>query len=63
MQNMYGFFFIIFSVHANPFNNNLIATAGSDQFVRLFDRRYVTQENPKPFQKFVPRHLVSTFHN
>ena len=49
---------MFFSVHANPVLNHLVATAGSDQFVRLFDRRYLSQENPKPFQTFVPRHLV-----
>lgn len=49
----------IYSVHANPVLNHLVATAGSDQFVRLFDRRYLSQENSKPFQTFVPRHLAT----
>ena len=30
----------IFSVHANPIADHLIISAGSDQYVRLFDRRY-----------------------
>ena len=49
----------IFSVHASPVEDHFIITAGSDQYVRLFDRRYVSPTNPTPVQKFCPQKLAS----
>ena len=48
----------IFSVHANPVADHLIISAGSDQYVRLFDRRYASLSNSEPVQKFSPRKLA-----
>ena len=38
--------------------DHLIISAGSDQFVRLFDRRYASMSNPEPVQKFCPQKLT-----
>ena len=49
----------IFSVHANPVEDHFIISAGSDQFVRLFDRRYASMSHPEPVQKFCPQKLTT----
>ena len=49
----------IYSVHASPVEDHLIVSAGNDQFVRLYDRRNMTNS----IKKFCPSHLVSTYLN
>ena len=49
----------IYSVHASPVKDHLIVSAGSDQFVRLYDRRRVSITDPQPLQKLCPHQLVS----
>ena len=48
----------LYSVHANPANDFYICTAGKDSYVRIFDRRNVSNENPAPVKKLCPQHLV-----
>lgn len=47
----------IYSVHANPVDDQILVSAGNDQFMRLYDRRKMTE----PFGKFCPHHLVLLF--
>lgn len=49
----------IYSVHANPADDNYLISAGNDQFVRLYDRRAMSQSDPQPLRKLCPHHLVS----
>jgi hypothetical protein len=49
----------LYSVHANPANDFFICTAGKDSYVHIFDRRFMSDENPAPIKKFCPEHLVS----
>lgn len=48
----------IYSVHSNPADEHLLVSAGSDQFIRLYDRRFASQSSPDPMAKFCPSHLV-----
>ena len=41
-------------------NDNIIATAGRDPHVRVYDRRKASEENNQPMKKFCPHHLVSS---
>ena len=55
-----------YTVHANPCDDNYLVTAGRDPHVRMYDRRFASEENNKPIKKYCPHHLVSifsTFHN
>ena len=49
----------IYSVHSSPVDDQLIVSAGSDQYIRLYDRRKVSTSSPQPLQKFCPHQLVS----
>ena len=51
----------IYSVDTHPMDGGKIfCTAGRDQYVRLYDRRYIsaTQNEAPPMKKFCPHHLV-----
>ena len=49
----------VYTVNANPMNDNFIATAGRDPHVRIYDRRFASEENNQPVKKFCPHNLVS----
>ena len=49
----------VYTVNANPLNDNMIATAGRDPHVRVYDRRFASEENNQPVKKFCPHNLVS----
>jgi len=49
----------LYSVHANPANDFYICTSGKDSYVRIFDRRNMSNEDSTPVKKFCPEHLVS----
>ena len=38
----------------------MIATAGRDPHVRVYDRRKASEENNQPLKKFCPHHLVGS---
>jgi len=48
-----------YTVHANPADDNMVVTAGRDPHVRMYDRRYASEQNNQPVKKYCPRHLVS----
>ena len=51
----------IYSVDTHPMDGGkMFCTAGRDQYVRLYDRRYIsaTQNEAPPMKKFCPHHLV-----
>ena len=51
----------IYSVDTHPMDGGkMFCTAGRDQYVRLYDRRYIsaTQIEAPPMKKFCPHHLV-----
>ena len=48
----------VYTVNANPLNDNLIVTAGKDPHVRMYDRRYASEDNNQPVKKYCPHHLV-----
>ena len=50
----------VYTVNANPLNDNLIVTAGRDPHVRMYDRRFASEENNQPLKKYCPHHLVSS---
>ena len=50
-----------YTVHANPCDDNYLVTAGRDPHVRMYDRRFASEENNKPIKKYCPHHLVSIF--
>jgi len=47
----------IYSIHSNPSNGAQFCTAGRDQFIRIFDRRYVTREGGGLLSRFCPERL------
>ena len=49
-----------YTVHANPADDNMVATAGRDPHVRVYDRRRASEENSQPLKKYCPSHLVSS---
>ena len=51
----------IYSIHTNPADGNMFCTSGRDQYIRVFDRRYLGQE-PGAGQvvKHGPQHLRET---
>ena len=52
----------IYSIHSNPVDGNIFCTTGRDQFVRVFDRRYLAPGTNSPeLHKLCPEHL-STAH-
>lgn len=53
----------IYSVDTHPMDGGKVfCTAGRDQYVRLYDRRYIsaTQIEAPPMKKFCPHHLVDS---
>ena len=48
----------IYSVDSNPADDNMFCTSGRDKFVRIFDRRKLSEANPLPVKKFCPHKLV-----
>ena len=51
----------IYSVDTHPMDGGKVfCTAGRDQYVRLYDRRFIsaTQNEAPPMKKFCPHHLV-----
>ena len=51
----------IYSVDTHPMDGGkMFCTAGRDQYVRLYDRRFIsaTQNEAPPMKKFCPHHLV-----
>ena len=51
-----------YTVNANPMDDNLIATAGRDPHIRIYDRRFASESNNQPVKKFCPHSLVSGFY-
>ena len=49
----------IYSIHTNPANGNQFCTTGRDQYIRVFDRRYLTASETGGSQivKHCPAHL------
>jgi WD repeat-containing protein 42A len=46
----------IYSIHSSPSNGNWFCTSGRDQFVRLFDRRFLSRDGGQVV-RFCPDHL------
>ena len=40
----------VYTVNSNPLNDNMIATAGRDPHVRVYDRRFASEENNQPIK-------------
>jgi len=49
----------IYSIHTNPVNHNQFCTAGRENWVRVFDRRYVSGSDPREVVKYCPSNLRS----
>jgi len=49
----------IYSIHTNPVNQNQFCTAGRENWVRIFDRRYVSGSDPREVVKYCPSNLRS----
>ena len=49
----------ICSVDVNPKDDYVFCTAGRDQYLRIYDRRFLSRSSPLPAKKFCPHHLVS----
>jgi len=48
----------IYSIHSNPVDGNIFCTTGRDQFVRVFDRRFLAPgTNSSELHKLCPEHL------
>jgi len=48
----------IYSIHSNPVDGNIFCTTGRDQFVRVFDRRFLSPGTNSPeLHKLCPEHL------
>lgn len=47
----------LYSIHSNPVCSNEFIVTGEDQFIRLYDKRKVSQGDP--VKKFCPQNLVS----
>lgn len=47
----------LYSIHSNPVCSNEFIVTGEDQFIRLYDKRKVSQGDP--LKKFCPQNLVS----
>lgn len=52
----------IYSIHSNPSNGNLFCTSGRDQYIRVFDRRFLSREETGGSQivKHCPARLRDT---
>ena len=52
----------IYSIHSNPADGNLFCTSGRDQYIRVFDRRYLArdQEGGGQIVKLCPARLRDT---
>jgi len=47
----------IYSIHNNPGNSNQFCTAGREQYIRIFDRRYIGNAVQGEVVKYCPKHL------
>ncbi|PSN50052.1 DDB1- and CUL4-associated factor 8 [Blattella germanica] len=47
----------LYSIHSNPLNNNEFCVSGRDNFVRIYDKRNVSDNTT--LKKFCPRHLTN----
>lgn len=47
----------LYSIHSNPVCSNEFIVTGEDRFIRLYDKRKVSQGDP--LKKFCPQNLVS----
>jgi len=50
----------IYSIHNNPMKTHEFCTAGRDTYIRVFDRRYLSDTNTCPVAKYSPDHLTNT---
>lgn len=48
----------IYSIHSNPVDGNLFCTTGRDQFIRVFDRRFIGPGVGTELHKLCPEHLT-----
>ncbi|XP_069687028.1 DDB1- and CUL4-associated factor 8-like isoform X2 [Periplaneta americana] len=48
----------LYSIHTNPLNNNEFCVSGRDNYVRIYDKRRVSDSTQ--LKKFCPRHLTNT---
>jgi len=47
----------IYSIHSNPSNSLLFCTSGRDQYIRIFDRRFLVSNQSEEVVKYCPEHL------
>jgi hypothetical protein len=51
----------IYSVDTHPLDGGRVfCTAGRDQYIRLYDRRYISEQADKSMKKFCPHHLIDS---
>ncbi|KAJ9586608.1 hypothetical protein L9F63_019801, partial [Diploptera punctata] len=48
----------LYSIHSNPLNNNEFCVSGRDNYVRIYDKRKVSDNTQ--LKKFCPRHLANS---
>lgn len=49
----------LYTIFINPANGNEFAVGGRDHFIRVYDRRFTSEES-NPMKKFSPHHLLSS---
>lgn len=50
----------LYSIHMNPLNNNEFCVSGRDNYIRIYDKRKVSDNTQ--LKRFCPKHLVSFLH-
>lgn len=48
----------LYSIHSNPLNNNEFCVSGRHNYIRIYDRRKIS--NHEELKRYCPRHLVSS---
>ena len=50
----------LYTIFVNPMDTNEFCVGGRDHFVRVYDRRKVSDEREGPLKKFCPHHLLNS---
>ncbi|PIK53436.1 putative DDB1- and CUL4-associated factor 8 isoform X3, partial [Apostichopus japonicus] len=54
----------LYTIHINPSNKNEFAVGGRDKYLRIYDRRKLSEnESEPPVRKYCPHHLMSDDNN